>query len=310
MKNPLVYVIILAWNGKRWLENCLISVLQTDYANFRVLVVDNGSQDGSVDCVRSKFPEVELLVNRRNLGYAEGNNRGIRLAMKSGADYVALLNQDIKVEPDWLKACIEIFEQHHDIGIISPTQYNYDGTALDENFEKILRKHEKYSADYEKNQIGKLYEVKEVIGAAIVISRKLCEKVGLFDPLYFCYAEEFDLCRRARFHGFKIGIVTDSKVFHWHSLVQERKRDKNQKGKKDKKIYYLMARNGAIYKLKDPFYSFYRNLKSYYWWGGAKDVWYDTNSKITTALIQLWILLHLPQIFHKRYKERKTACYL
>lgn len=306
MEYPLVYIIILCWNGKKWLQACLSSVISTQYPNFRVLLVDNGSTDGSKEYVRKHFPEVELLLNKKNLGYAEGNNRGIRLALKKGADYVALLNQDIKVEPDWLRKMLEVAEQENNLGIISPMQYNYEGSALDKNFGVLINKNKHFQVHHKRTKLDTLYEVPRIIGSAMLMKRKLCEKIGLFDPIYFCYHEETDLCRRAKYHGFRIGIVTSSKVYHWHRLIQE--------GAKDKKLSYLFHKNLAIYSLKDPFNSFYLNLKSYFIWGGAKNIvrstYRDTGSVVKTILGQVWIISHLPIIFYKRYKEKKIACYL
>lgn len=307
MRNPLVYIIILCWNGKKWLQECLSSVLSTQYSNFHVLLIDNGSTDGSKEYVRKNFPEVELLVNKKNLGYAEGNNRGIRLALKRKADYIVILNQDIKVEPDWLENLIEVAEKEKSFGILSPMQYNYEGTALDKHFENLINQNSEFQKNYKSNNLKSIYEVPWVIGASMLIKREVCEKVGLFDPIYFCYHEEADLCRRTRYYGFKIGIVTKSKVYHWHRLV-------HKGNKKNKKLTYLFYRNMGISMLKDPFNSFYTNLKSYFVWGGAKNIikaiYKDTGSILMAIFMQMWIVIHLPLIFYKRYKEKRTACYL
>jgi len=301
---PLVYIIILCWNGKKWLETCLSSVLSTQYPNFRVLLVDNGSTDGSKEYVKKHFPEVELLVNKKNLGYAEGNNRGIRLVLKKGVDYVALLNQDIKVEPDWLKNLVEIAEKKG-LGILSPMQYNYEDTALDKNFWLLINENVDFQKHYKQEKLDIFYEVPRVIGSAMLIKRKVFEKVGLFDPIYFCYHEETDLCRRARYHGFKIGVGTKSKVYHWHRLLHQTEMTPQ--------LSYICSRNIAIYILKNPFHSFYRNLKDYFVSGSAeyviKSIYY-TNGFIKVLLSQLWIVSHLPLIFYKRYKEKRRACYL
>ena len=300
---PLVYVIILCWNGRKWLEACFSTVLSTNYSKFRILIIDNGSTDDSLEYIENikvQHPNVELLLNKKNLGFAEGNNRGIRFALQNGADYIALLNQDIKVEPDWLKNLIEIAEQETHLGILSPMQYNYEGTALDKNFWVLINENKDLKKHRNQGKLHMMYELPRVIGAAMVIKRTVCEKVGLFDPMYFCYHEETDLCRRARYHGFKIGIVTNSKVYHWHQLIQ--------KGNKNKKATYLFQRNRAVYTLKNPFKSFYTNLKAYFWWGGAwnvtRSIYRDTGNVVKAILSQLWVISHLPLIFCKRYKEK------
>jgi len=96
-KIPKVCVVIVNWNLRDYLEKCLKSLRNTNYANFEVIVVDNGSQDGSVEMIRKKFPEVHLIINEQNLGYVKGNNQGIKFALeKFNPDYIVLANSDIE----------------------------------------------------------------------------------------------------------------------------------------------------------------------------------------------------------------------
>ena len=120
MKEPLVYIIIVNCNGKELLRQCLKSLFSiTRYSNYRVVVVDNGSVDGSVEMVQQEFPQVELICNPRNLGYAKANNQGIVYALMKGAKYIALLNNDIEIiEPLWLKVAVKVMESHLDVGLI------------------------------------------------------------------------------------------------------------------------------------------------------------------------------------------------
>ena len=107
---PLTYLIVLNYNGKRLLQRCLSSLKKTRYGNMRVLVVDNGSVDGSVEMVKREFRDVEVLALRRNLGYAAANNLGILYSLRRGAKYVVLLNNDIEVlDPLWLYLSVKIF---------------------------------------------------------------------------------------------------------------------------------------------------------------------------------------------------------
>src|SRR5690349_10108270 len=102
MTPPPVSVIVLNYNGVRWIERCLKSLAETRYENFRVILVDNASTDGSAGVALTNFPQVEVILNPYNAGFSEGNNIGIKKALADGARYVVLLNPDTIVEPEWL----------------------------------------------------------------------------------------------------------------------------------------------------------------------------------------------------------------
>lgn len=110
---PFVYIIIVTWNSRKHLEYCLPTVVKTDYPNYKVLVVDNNSEDDTVNFVRKNYPDIELVQNTKNRGYAGGNNNGIRYALARGAKYVAIINPDIKTDPR-----IEILQKQEIIGTI------------------------------------------------------------------------------------------------------------------------------------------------------------------------------------------------
>src|SRR5262245_16013706 len=129
-KDPLVYIIVLNYNGRRWLEACFDALLATDYPNFRVTLVDNASNDGSVQMARDRYPQVEVIVNPANDGFPEGNNIGIRAALANNADYVVLLNPDTKVEPGWLQELISAGATNPRVGILGEVQHKYAGAEF------------------------------------------------------------------------------------------------------------------------------------------------------------------------------------
>ena len=139
MSDGLVYIIILTYNGLKWIDGCLTTVLKTNYGSFKVLIVDNASSDGSVEHIRNNFPNIEIIVNAKNYGFAEGNNVEIRHALKSGAHYIVLLNQDTKVDREWVPEMVKIIQRNQDIGILSPMQYDYEGKELDHNFKETIK---------------------------------------------------------------------------------------------------------------------------------------------------------------------------
>jgi GT2 family glycosyltransferase len=219
MNYPLVYIIVLNWNGLHNTMECLESLTKLDYPNYKVLVVDNGSTDGSQEIILRRHSEIILIENKENLGYAKGNNTGIKFALKNNADYVWLLNNDTVVDPHALVSMIIVAEKDPKIGIIGSKIYYFGeskkiwfaGAQID--WWKGISKH----IGMNEIDVGKYNYVKEVdrvIGCSMLVKKEVCKQVGLFDENYFIYVEEVDLCVRARKYGFKCLIVPSSIVYH------------------------------------------------------------------------------------------------
>jgi len=136
---PLVSVVILNWNGLRHLQYCLPSVLATDYPRCQLILVDNASNDGSCEYVQSAFPQLVLLRNERNLGWSGGNNVGIRFALARGARHIVLLNNDIKVHPQWLREAVAVAEADARTGIVGFQVFGEYGKEPIERFEEACR---------------------------------------------------------------------------------------------------------------------------------------------------------------------------
>ena len=203
LREPLAYIIIVNYYRRELLRKCLASLKKTYYSNYRILVVDNGSKDGSVEMVRREFPEVEVIALPKNFGYAKANNFGIVRALKHGAEYLVLLNNDTEVlDPYWLYLAVKVMERHKDIGIMG--------------FNLILPNGR--SQQYPDK--AKPWEVNEVSFAAVII-RGLCfRKVGYLDPNYSIgYSEDTDFCYRVKRYGFRIIYVPQIKVYHAHSAT-------------------------------------------------------------------------------------------
>lgn len=234
--NPLVYVIVLNFNGSRWLAACLESLRATEYTNFKTLLVDNASTDDGVELVRQNFPEVELIINPANLGFSDGNNVGIRAALNAGADYVVLLNPDTKVTPRWLSELIAIGEDEREVGILGAVQLAYDSDEFNSWTTTALSSHllenriNKIGSGFtgtghpvnpEKKSCPSCFEernwipVEWVEGACFAIKREVIETVGLLDPIYFAFYEEIDFCRRAACDGYKTAMVPRSRIHHF-----------------------------------------------------------------------------------------------
>jgi len=251
---PLVYIIVISYNGVPSITTCLTSLLSTTHTRFKVMVIDNASSDGTPTVVQNEFPGVELTVCGRNLGYGDACNRGIKRALDAGADYVALFNQDVVVEPRWLSQLLEAAQTVPEAGILSPLQIVPGTNRIDPSVAETIgyeRVEDVGRADDPKRRI---IDTDWAIGAALLLTRRLLDTVGGFDPFYFMYGEETDLCNRARFHGFKIVTVTDAHVYHRSTFSE---------CSFHPKIRRLYFRNQYVLFLKNPRDSFLKNLYGY-----------------------------------------------
>jgi GT2 family glycosyltransferase len=216
---PKVTVIILNWNGKEDTLECLTSVKSISYINYNIIVVDNGSIDNSVSAIKSLFPEATLLETGKNLGFAEGNNVGIRYAMKTGADYIFLLNNDTVVDINILNALVSASKKKNDQGIFGAKIYYYDhpktiwfaGGYWDTS--QLTFSHSGIGIqDSEKFCVTQPCDY--VCGCALFLSSNVIESVGLMDKKFFLTYEETDWCYRANKLGFPSYFVPEAKLWH------------------------------------------------------------------------------------------------
>jgi len=214
--NPLVSIIVLNYNGKNFLKKCLPSVLETRYPNLEIIVVDNGSIDGSLEFL-SGFSfdcRIRVIKNRINKGYAAGNNIGI---CSSHGDYLVFLNNDTVVEPEWLSELIKAMESDLSIGAAqsklllmdSPKHLDCAGNFSDFYGGTLSRG--LGEEDVDQYKYGEIFSCK---GAAMIIRRGVLDKIGLFDSDYFAYYEDTDLCWRIQLAGYKILYIPSSIVYH------------------------------------------------------------------------------------------------
>lgn len=214
-----ITVLILTYNGARWVQPCLKSVLAANPPAAEILVVDNQSADETVEFIRSQFPQVKLLVNERNLGFAAGVNQGIRQALAGGADFVLLLNQDTQVRQDWIGRLMSAVEERGAVGIFSPLQLNYDGTAIDPgNRQNLAENVPQFTDDAWLGRVKGSYPTKLAYGGAMMIHREVIERIGFFDEIFFMYGEDIDFCHRAVRCDVPIWVVPYANVYHYSSM--------------------------------------------------------------------------------------------
>lgn len=219
MDLPLVYVVILGWNRQKDTLECIESLLATDYSNLKLLVVDNASTDRTPERIRASFPQVELIINKENLGFAAGNNVGIQYAVHQGADYVLLLNNDTVVAEDLVHTLVTMAQSDHRIGVLSPKIYFYhDGTRIwSAGAKKPLLLPGLKRVGFGKEDgpaYDRLQEVEYTTACAILVRAVVFQEVGLLDPTYFMYYEDCDFSVRVRRAAYKIIYVPKAKVWH------------------------------------------------------------------------------------------------
>lgn len=254
-KAPLVYVIIVNYNGLRWLDDCLRTLAATRYDNFKILFVDNNSSDNSVEFVEKNFPAIEIIVNRSNLGFCEGNNVGIAAALDAKADYVVLLNSDTKVAASWLAEIVAAGEANEKIGVLGAVQLVYDSNEFNSWTLDALKKHLPEIGDAATARLW--IPIKWVEGSCFAIKRRVVEQVGMLDPIYFMYCEEIDYCRRAAAHDFEVALVPRSRYHHFRGGSSGvAKRDQFVRG-------WRYQRSRLIYHATDLTLSFNRNVRHY-----------------------------------------------
>jgi GT2 family glycosyltransferase len=227
-QQPTVFIIVLNFNGKDTLIDCLSSIYQSDYLNFEVVLVDNDSKDGSFEKARKLFSRAHFIKNSNNLGFSKGNNVGIRFALEKFADYVLILNNDTLVEKTTLSTLVKVMDENPKVGVSSPVIFSADekiwfaGGCID--WFKMKTYH------LTKVDSSLPYATQYVSGCAMLVRKDVFKKIGLFDERFFLYYEDADFSVRAKKDGFDLSIVPSASIRHF-----EQSNDKNSL-----KIYWLV----------------------------------------------------------------------
>jgi GT2 family glycosyltransferase len=239
-----VAIIILNWRRLADTLACLDSVHAIDYPSVIIIVVENGSGDGSAEGIRAAFPNVTLLEQDINYGYAGGNNIGIQYAKTLGADYILLLNNDVEVKPDFLGQMMAVAEEHPFVGIIGPTIYYFDqpeqiwsaGGRVD------WVRGEAMMMGLNEMEIGQFgvipRPVEWITGCALLIKMAVIEQIGSLDERFFAYYEEAEFCLRARRAGWGVVHVPTAKI--WHKISSRAREASPQ-------VNYYMSRNRLLF---------------------------------------------------------------
>jgi len=306
MSTPLVYILVVNYKSSDDTINCITAIKNIDYCNYKLLVIDNNSQDGSYEKLSSYLSPHEFFPLRKNFGYAGGNNYGINIALKNGADYVFILNPDVTISSESLSNYINIMQNNKNVGALNPIQLSSDSGPVDPRFRSRVLNGLNENKIFTFLGKNKLIEADRLFGASILLSRSAILRVGGFDPLYFAYYEEEDLCRRIKYFNLSLCVTFKSPVVHKRSYQYQ---------PPDKFRDYLRLKGRYLYILKNFNRSIVSNLKFFYY-----NIFYDYISikKNDNAALFLhnyvkmmaWIFLNYPRILISREIEKKGFSHL
>lgn len=248
-----IYAIVVTYNGKTWIDRCFGSLVASSIP-LSILVIDNGSSDGTPEIIRRSYPQVEVIKTGTNLGFGKGNNIGLLRVLEEKADYAFLLNQDAWIEKDTLKKLISVHVEHPHFGLLSPVPYDGEDQELDYLYSKYYKQGILDSIEYS----NKTYEINFINAAGWLLTNALISKVGGFHPDFMMHGEDKNYIDRIhKQNDFKIGITLSAKYFH------DRK-DRQLKEHTQKKRLYA-------------------------WQSKIKSDFYNPNKKSLLTLINLWI---------------------
>ena len=312
-----VAVIIANWNGKKYLKDCLDSLRAQSRKDFKIILVDNGSEDGSVSFLKTNYPEAILKEIDRNIGFAAGYNLGFRLALRDeNIKWLIALNNDTKLDENYFQEMVDCAKRYPDAGSIQPKILNfYEQRKIDCIGITIAKDGTAHNRGYEETDEGQFEEEKEIFGAnatAALYARGALEETKLptnnyFDRDFFAYYEDVDLAWRMRLMGYKSYCCPRAKVFHVHSATT---------GKFSAFKAFYLHRNYFLTVLKNYppclllktlFFRFFEYMRLVYnaISGGKKEREFlggEGKVKVAGIILKAWcdVIMNLPKLFKKR----------
>jgi len=267
MENDLIYIVVLAWNHKEDTREALTSFLNSNYSNYRIVVVDNGSTDGTDSMVAYEFPSVELISVEKNLGVSGGYNLGIEHAISQNAKYIMISNNDVVVDSNMILCLLEAIKKDPYAGIAMPKIYHYYGNrkriwcsgAYFRKFPPTVK-----MRDFNRIDNGQINSslIEFAPSCVLLLKVDLIRKIGTFDTNFYFYFDDWDFSRRARDNNFKILFVAEAVV--WHKVSTS-----TQKTEKPAVWWERMGWSAALYYSK-----YHTNLQRqlFYIWFFVREV--------------------------------------
>ena len=309
MPNTKVSVIIPHWNGIDVLSECLDSLGKSTYKNIEIIVVDNASSDGSQDWIRSNHPNIILVQNKSNLGYAEGCNVG---AKSSSGEYLIFLNNDTVQNENWIESLVDFLNLNRNVAAVQPkilnyfdrTKFDYAGGCggwIDVLCFPFARGRLFLNLEKDEGQYEKIRPIFWASGTALMIRKKMFIDLNGFDKTFFAHQEEIDLCWKIHLSGKEVWSVPTSVVFHKNAVTLPMFSRKKQ---------YLNHRNSLLmmltnYSLPMTLYLFPIRLSLEFVALFYALFCFDINHFIGIIQSLLWIITHPHIIVSRRIRTRK-----
>lgn len=293
---PCVSVIILTWNGRHYLDDCLNALKAQSFHDFETILVDNGSTDGTCAYVRRAFPWVRLLELPANIGFAGGNNRGLR---EAAGDFIVTLNNDTRVEPGFLEQLMKAVGSDPKTGMVAAKMLNFFQTdRIDSLGIYPTTAGVGSNRGIGETDTGRYDQQTDIFGpcaGAALYRRSMLDETGFFDADFFAYYEDLDLAWRARLAGWKAVTAPKALVYHVHSATA---------GRMSNFTVYQTHRNKWYVIIKNwPFSLIIRNLPLIIVYDAAALLLATVKGKMIPALrARLCFLTEIPRLLRKRKK--------
>jgi GT2 family glycosyltransferase len=264
-----VAIILVNWNGREFTEACLESLRKVDYPNFKVILVDNASADQEGNKLKDSFPEIELIQNPQNLGFAGGNNVGIRWALEQGFSHICLLNNDTQVEPGFLGEMVLKFGQSKSTGVVQPMiLFLHNPKEIWSAGGKWIPKLARAITLGDREPLAN-YRVKSThldwaTGCCMMISREALIKSGLLNEQYFIYFEDVEWSLRIKSQGFGIELAPNAIIFHEAGAASKKS---HAEGVLSPRVFYYHVRNQfLLVRQHKTFLGFAYHLGRFFLW--------------------------------------------
>ena len=248
INKPSIAVILVNWKKYNLTSNCIDSLNKSNYKNFKIILVDNEYSEKSLIDLRNKHKELIVFKEKNNLGFAGGNNIGIRYALENDYDYIMLLNNDTEVKENFILPLVERIERDHSLGAVQPLILNFSNKSIIWNAGGKLNKFLGITSTRLNNKLNSSIVFDDytdwISGCCILIKSEILTKVGLLDEKFFNYYEDVDWSLRMKNLGYDLGFVKESIIYHHGSSSSKNK--KTKEGVISSKIHYFNIRNHIL----------------------------------------------------------------
>lgn len=298
-----IIAVVVTYNGMKWYKRCFDSLQQSSIP-VETVVIDNKSNDGTLEYIKTNYPDITLLESDSNLGFGKANNLGFKYAIEQNADFVFLLNQDAWVKVDTIERLVNKMMENPEFGILSPIHLSGDESSLDFNFSYYIfpdRCPDLVSDFVKKGEaMDMIYPAKFVNAALWLISRDCLNTIGGFDPLYPHYGEDQNYISRLEYHNYKLGIYPRVFGVHDRDKGSWRKELSFKKKKQSSFIDSLLIMTNVHDALHLCTYRFIcANITSF-----VSNILRLSFSDAATSILAVW---SITVNYHKIYKHREIA---